>query len=170
MKPLPDAQIDYSEYKPFIKNDWFRKNFMWFVYALQIGIVVGSIYLGIWNFSNIFIKILIFIAVYLIHEMLHISVVFRIGDISLTHSGIFFWLNSGAKMSKIRFWLFMTLPLIVLTGIPAILGYAVNIPGTDYFRYIAWINAIIAGADIINSVLILVKPNKAVFYRGFYKV
>ena len=30
-------------------------------------------------------------------------------------------------------------------------------------------NAIAAGSDIINTVLILIKPRNAFFYRGFYR-
>ena len=37
------------------------------------------------------------------------------------------------------------------------------------FLYIAWSNAIIASSDIINSPLILLKPNDSVFCRGYYK-
>ena len=63
----------------------------------------------------------------------------------------------------------MTLPFFCLTVVPAVL-----LPVTDgflsgLFRYIAWVNAIIAGSDIINSVLILLKPNGAKFCRGDYK-
>ncbi len=39
----------------------------------------------------------------------------------------------------------------------------------EYLVYIAWINAFIAGSDIINSVLIAIKPSKTVFYRGYFK-
>ena len=35
MKPLPKCQIDTTEWKPFIKNPWFRNHFMYFVYCLQ---------------------------------------------------------------------------------------------------------------------------------------
>lgn len=34
--------------------------------------------------------------------------------------------------------------------------------------YVAWVNSIIAGSDIINSVLIAIKPNNVLIYRGFY--
>ena len=108
--------------------------------------------------------------VYLVHELLHISVVWRIGDISLTHSGIFFWLNSSAKMSKIRFLLFMSMPLLILSIIPMIIALFSDGFVYRYMRYIAWINAIIAGADIINTILIIIKPRNSVFYRGFYKI
>lgn len=40
----------------------------------------------------------------------------------------------------------------------------------DGLLYVLWVNAIIAGADIINLVLIAIKPTKAVFYRGHYKI
>ena len=54
----------------------------------------------------------------------------------------------------------MTLPLLVLTIIPMFF-----LPLTDGFvfellRYIVCINAIIAGSDIINSILIAMKSTK----------
>lgn len=167
-KPLPPDDVDCSNYTPFIKNMWFGKHFMKFVYALQALLVLLSIALGVWSFSNWYIKIAVFIAVFISHELLHILMVFRIGDISLTHAGIFFWLNSNAVMSKMRFWLFMSLPLVVLTMIPMCVLPFANGVCFDALRYVSWINAIIAGADIINSVLIAIKPLGAKFYRGYY--
>ena len=167
-KPLPPSDMDFSNYRPFIKNEWFRKHFMMFVYVLQATLILISVALGVWNFSNIFVRVLVFVIVYLCHELLHILVVYRIGDISLTHSGIFLWLNSSAIMSKKRFWLFMTLPLLVLTIIPmSFLPFARGF-SFDVLKYIAWINAIIAGSDIINSILIAIKPSNAKFCRGYY--
>ena len=77
MKPLPEADIDYEKYKPFISNNWFRQNFMYFVYLLQVFLVTLSISFGVWKFSNAFIKLIVFLMVYLVHELLHISVVWR---------------------------------------------------------------------------------------------
>ena len=167
-KPLPADDMDFSGYLPFIKNVWFRTHFMKFVYMLQVVLVLISMMLGVWNFANLLIRSIIFILVFIIHELLHIIVVYRIGDISLTHSGIFFWLNSNAIMSKRRFWLFMTLPLLVLTIIP--MSFLPFTSGFTYdvLMYILWINAIIAGSDIINSVLIAMKPANAKFCRGYY--
>ena len=167
-KPLPPCDEDMSEYQPFIRNEWFRKHFMKFVYALQAVLALISVMLGVWDFANLFVKIVIFSLVYMLHELLHVLVVYKIGDISLTHSGIFLWLNSSAVMSKRRFWLFMTLPLIVLTVIPMILVPVADGMSVDVLRYILWINAIIAGSDMINSVLIAIKPQNARFYRGYY--
>ena len=143
MKPLPEADIDYEKYKPFISNNWFRQNFMYFVYSLQAMLVTLSILFGVWKFSNVFIKLIVFLMVYFVHELLHISVVWRIGDISLTHSGIFFWLNPSAKMSKMRFLLFMSMPLLFLSIVPMIIALISYGPVYQYMRYIAWINAII---------------------------
>lgn len=170
MKPLPENSMDFTGWQPFIQNDWFRKHFMIFVYALQAVLVIASVWLGVWEFTNWLVKFIVFCGAFLCHELLHVLVVLRIGNLSLTHSGIFFWLNSDAVMTKARFWMFMTLPFLGLTVVPAVL-----LPFTDGFlfellRYIAWMNAIIAGSDIINSVLILLKPNKAKFCRGFYSV
>ena len=167
-KPLPPSDIDYSNYRPFIKNEWFRKHFMKFVYFLQVVLILISIVLGVWDFSNWFIKIIIFSLVFITHELLHILVVYKIGDISLTHKGIFFWLNSNAVMSKKRFWLFMTLPLLVLTIIPMFLLFLVDGYVFEVLMYIMWVNAIIAGSDIVNSILIAIKPSNAKFCRGYY--
>ncbi len=169
-KPLPPNDIDYTIYKPFIKNEWFHKNYMKFVYALQLILIYLSIKLGVWNFANWLTQTIVFIMVFLCHELLHIVVVYKIGDISLTHSGIFFWLNSNAVMNKKRYWLFMTLPLLVLTIIP--LFFLPLLEGFifEMFMYIIWINAIIAGSDIINSFLIAIKPSRSKFCRGYYTI
>ena len=73
-------------------------------------------------------------------------------------------------MSKKRFWMFMSLPLLVLTVIPLCLLPFTKGVIFEGMLYVLWINAIIAGVDIINSVLIAIKPAKAVFYRGYYKI
>lgn len=99
-KPLPANDRDFPNWKPFIKNVWFQRHFMKFVYSLQIVLIIISTMMGVWNFANWIIKGSAFILVFIVHELLHISVVYKIGDISLTHSGIFFWLNSNAVMSK----------------------------------------------------------------------
>ena len=71
-------------------------------------------------------------------------------------------------MRKKRFWLFMTLPLLVLTIIPMSFLPLTSGFTYDVLMYILWINAIIAGSDIINSVLIAMKPANAKFCRGYY--
>ena len=146
MKPLPEGKIDTAEWKPVIKNQWFRNHFL--------------------CFGNIPI---VFISTFLVHELLHVVVIYKVGDISLTHSGIFFWITSGAVLSKLRFFLFMSLPLICLTIVPAVLYCFVPEDLRDIMAYIAWVNSIIAGADIINSVVIAIKPRNSIFYRGYCK-
>ena len=169
MKPLPTGKIDVTEWSPFIKNQWVRKHFMYFVYCLQAVLLILSILFGVWNFSNVFIKIVLLIGTYIIHELLHTIVICKVGDISITHSGIFLWITSGAVLTKSRFFVFMSLPFIVLTLIPAILCIFLSGEAWNIACYIAWLNAIIAGADIINTVLIAIKPKKSLFYRGYYK-
>ena len=168
-KPIPELNIDHSEYKPFIKNDWFRKNYMWFAYGLMIILFWMAFIFGGFRAGNLITKILIYMAVYPIHESIHILTVMGKGDIYLSHSGLYFWLTPDVELSKIRLWIFMTMPLIVLTGIPAVASFFTPEKVSEYLRYIAWINAITAGSDIINSVLIAIKPSRTVFYRGFYK-
>lgn len=165
---LPSSDIDFSNWTPFIKNAWFRNHFMKFVYSLQVLLALVSMMMGVWDFANWVIKSIIFILVFIVHELLHILVVYKIGDISLTHSGIFFWLNSNAIMSKKRFWLFMTLPLLVLTLIPIFVLPFISGVTFEVLMYILWINAIIAGSDIINSILIAMKPANVKFCRGYY--
>lgn len=169
MKPFPEEKVDITGYQRFIKNDWFNKNFMYFVYALQAMLLVLPFLFG-WQFSKLPIRLVAGIGTFLVHELLHILVVFRGGDISITHSGIFFWIHSNAVMSKGVFWLFMTLPFLVLTIVPLVTLPFVSGFWFELLLFVAWLNAIIAGADILNSVLILLKPRKAKFYRGYYTV
>ncbi|UNK21403.1 DUF3267 domain-containing protein [Paenibacillus sp. N3/727] len=114
--------------------------------------------------------ILIFIFVFIIHEILHILVINNKGDISLTFRGIFFWLNTNAVLSKKRFWVFMSLPFIILTIIPVIASFFISGDIKSLILFISWINLIISSSDIVNSFLILIKPNKSVFCRGYYQV
>lgn len=169
MKPLPENKIDTADWKPFIKNNRFRNNFMYFVYCLQLILIILSIISGVWHFSNLFVKIGLFICVFIIHESLHLLVVFKAGDISITLSGIFVWITSGAILSKSRFLVFMSLPFIGLTVVPAILCIPLSGELKDIMVYAAWVNSIIAASDLINSVLIAIKPNNSLFYRGYYK-
>lgn len=168
MKSLPDGKIDTTDWKPFIKNQWFRNHFMFFVYCLQTMLIICSIIFGAWHFSNVIIKVGLMICIYVIHELLHIIVINKVGDISITHSDRFLWITSGAVLSKSRFFVFMSLPFICLTIVPAILCAFLG-ELQKIAVYVAWINSIIAGSDIINSVLIAIKPANSLFYRGYYK-
>ena len=169
MKPLPELQIDYNEYKPFIKNDWFRSHYMWFAYGLMILLGVLAWFTGGFRAGNLWIKILIYCVVYPLHELCHISVALPKGDVYMTHSGLYFWLTPNFPMRKWHFWVYMTLPFIVFTVLPVIGSIFAPEPLRAYLIYIAWINAITAGSDIINSVLIMIKPVDSRFYRGYYR-
>ena len=167
---LPETEIDTNEYKPFIKNQWFRKHYMWFAYALMFLLILPvSLLTTSMNDIPFLLRLGMIIPVFLIHELLHVLVVFRIGDIYLTHSGLFFWLRSDAHMSKIRFLIFMSLPFLVLSVLPLVIKLFYTGPLVPYISYIAWINSIMASSDILNSMLILIKPRNSVFWRGYYK-
>lgn len=144
---------------------------MKFVYVLQIIIFLIPNYFGV-SFTdlNIFYLIIIGILVFIIHECLHIIVINNKGDISLTRSGIFFWLNTNAILSKARFWTFMSLPIIVLSVIPAIISSFVSGNIKSILLFVCWINSIISASDIYNSLLIAMKPKHSIFCRGYYKV
>ncbi|PEJ98032.1 DUF3267 domain-containing protein [Bacillus wiedmannii] len=163
--------MDLSEWNPFIQNNWHRKHYMKFVYVLQIIIFLIPNYFGA-SFTdlNIFYLIIIGILVFIIHECLHIIVINNKGDICLTRSGIFFWLNTNAILSKARFWIFMSLPIIVLSVIPAIISSFVSGNIKSILLFVCWINAIISASDIYNSLLIAIKPKHSIFCRGYYKV
>ncbi len=169
MKPLPEEKIDTTEWSPFIKNQWFRNNFMYFVYCFQAILYLTSIIFGAWRFSNFLIKVGLFIFTFAVHELLHLLVIYKAGDISITYSGVFFWITSGAILSKFRFFVFMALPFIGLTVLPAAVSVFTSGEAKSFVIYVAWINSIIAGSDIINSVLIAAKPSSSLFYRGYYK-
>ena len=168
---LPQITMDSLEWAPFIKNNWFRIHYMKFVYLLQIIILLMYRFFDEWFSSiHIFAFILIGILVFIIHESLHIIVVNKKGDISLTFRGIFFWLHTNAVLSKTRFWIFMSLPLIVLSLVPAILSFFVSGNIKSILLFVSWFNFLISGSDIINSFLIAIKPRNSLFCRGYYRV
>lgn len=144
---------------------------MKFVYLLQIIIFLIPYFFEIgFTHINIFYLILIGIFVFIIHECLHILVLNKKGDISLTCSGIFFWLNTNAILSKARFWVFMSLPIIVLSIVPAVMSFYVSGNMKSIMLFICWINTFISASDIYNSFFIAIKPKNSVFCRGYYQV
>jgi hypothetical protein len=168
---LPQISMDLVEWIPFIKNNWFRKHFIKFVYLLQITIFLMSLFFDAWSVPiNTFALILIGIFVFIIHESLHIVVINKKGDISLTFRGTFFWLHTNAVLSKKRFWIFMSLPLIGLSVVPAIVSFYVSGNIKSILLFVSWINLWISSSDIINSFLIVIKPKNSVFCRGYYRV
>jgi len=168
---LPQVRLDYSEWKPFIQNKWFRKHFMKFVYLLMVVFFLAPISFGasLSQLTN-FPLLLIIVVVFVIHEALHMIVINKKGDMSLTFKGIYFWLNTNTILSKKRFWIFMSLPFIGLTVIPAIASFFVSGELKALLLFISWFNLIISSADIVNSILILLKPNNSMFCRGYYRV
>ncbi|WP_248512556.1 DUF3267 domain-containing protein [Sporosarcina sp. NCCP-2222] len=168
---LPHIHMNLAEWTPFIQNDWYRKHYMKFVYLLQVILFLLPNFFGAqFTHQKIYFLIAISILVFIIHECLHILVVYKEGDISLTFSGIFFWLHTNAVLSKPRFWIFMTLPFIGLTIVPAVLSFYVSEDLKSILLFVSWINAIISAADIYNSVLIAIKPKNSVFCRGYFQV
>ncbi|SOC43867.1 putative zincin peptidase [Ureibacillus acetophenoni] len=167
---FPKISMDTAEWKPFIKNDWFRVHYMKFVYLLQATLILFAFFIDFgYRSINQFTLILIGVIVFIIHEVLHVIVIYNKGDISLTFSG-FFWLNTNAVLSKMRFWTFMSLPLIGLSVVPAILSLFVSGEIQSILIYISLLNLIISGSDIFNSFLIAIKPKNSVFCRGYYRV
>lgn len=140
MEPLPESGADTAGWQPFIRNP-----------------------------SNALVKAGLFAGVYFVHELLHMAVIYRAGDVSITHSFMFLWITSGAILGKCRFFVFMSLPFIILTAVPAIVCPFLSGEWRSMTVYIAWINSVIAGSDLINAVLIAIKPSRTMFYRGYYR-
>jgi len=168
---LPKVSMDLSQWTPFIKNQWFRKHYMKFVYLIQVILLFIPSYFST-GFSHIhtFALILTGILVFILHEFLRIFVIKNKGDISLTFSGIFFWINTNAVLSKGRFWVFMSLPFIMLSVFPFILSFYVSGDLRLILLFISWINTLISASDIINSFLIALKPKNTLFCRGYVRV
>lgn len=144
---------------------------MKFVYLLQIIIALIPYFFETgFTHINILYLIIIGIFVFIIHECLHIFVIYKKGDISLTFSGRFFWLNTNAILSKMRFWVFMSLPFILLSVVPAVLSFYVSGNIKSIILFVCWINSLISSSDIYNSFLIAIKPRNTVFCRGYYQV
>ncbi|WP_187445423.1 DUF3267 domain-containing protein [Bacillus infantis] len=168
---LPQLHMNSSEWTPFIQNSWFREHFMKFAYLLQIVMfLVPGLMGGLFTELPLYMLILIGIAVFIVHELLHIITVYKEGDISLTFSGTFFWLNTNTILSKKRFLVFISLPFIGLSVVPAIVALFVAREMQTLLLFVSWINFIISAADIINSFLIAIKPKGAVFCRGYYRI
>ncbi|HHK5550826.1 hypothetical protein COL11_20920 [Bacillus anthracis] len=168
---LPQISMDFSEWTPFIQSNWYRKHYMQFVYLLQIIIIMIPYFFETgFTHINIFYLIIIGIFVFIIHECIHIFVISKKGDVSLTFSGIFFWLNTNAILSKMRFWIFMSLPIVVLSVVPAVMSFFVSGNIKSIMLFICWLNTFISASDIYNSILIAIKPKNAVFCNGYYQV
>ncbi len=168
---LPQISMDFSEWTPFIQNTWYRKHYMKFVYLLQIIILSIPYFFGAgFTHINLFYLIIMGMIVFAIHECLHVLVVYKKGDVSLTFSGIFFWLNTNATLSKTRYWIFMSLPFLVLSIVPAITSFYVSGNIRSILLFVCWINTFISGSDIYNSFLIAIKPKNSFFCRGYYQV
>ncbi|MGG0668636.1 DUF3267 domain-containing protein [Sporosarcina koreensis] len=169
---LPQPSLDFSEWKPFIEKAWFRKHYMKFVYLLMAAFFLGPYWLFKGNFIHLtnFPLLLLVVLVFVIHEALHILVINKKGDMSLTFKGVYFWLTTNAILSKKRFWIFMSLPFIGLTVITAIASFFVTDEIKALLLFISWFNLIISASDIVNSVLIVIKPNNSMFCRGYYQV
>ncbi|UTR07727.1 DUF3267 domain-containing protein [Alkalihalobacillus sp. LMS6] len=167
-KHLPEISMDTAEWKPVITNSWFRTHFMKFVYTLQVLFLLSSYFLSL-SIPTVYL-VLIAISVFIVHEIIHILVVYKKGDISLTFSQFFFWLHTNATLSKSRFWWFMTLPFILLTALPLIVSFFVPSDLRGIFLFISWFNAIVSASDLFNSVLIALKLRGSEFCRGGYRV
>ena len=169
-KTLEPVEVDTNIWRPFIQNKWFDRNFMSISRILQLALIVVSILFGIWNYFSILKNVILVLLIFVVHEGIHIITIYRKDNVSLTRSGLDFWINTDKVLTKIHFWIFMTAPILVLSVIPMLLYFCTNGILNELMLFIAWVNLIIARTDIINSILILLKPSGAVFFRGYYHV
>lgn len=171
-KQLPKIHLNDSEWKPFISNSWFRLHFMKVVYLLTALFIVAPYVLinEFFIYLNGVPVLLLLLFIFVIHEALHVLVIKGKGDISLTFKGIYFWLNTNAVLSKTRFFIFMSLPLFVLSVVPAVGSLFFEGEMKALLLIISWLNLIISASDVLNSFLILIKSRQSVFCRGHYRV
>lgn len=172
-RSLPQQKLDQTEWRPFIENRWFFTHYMKFVYLLMAGFILLPYIAG--YISNYSIRVnpiyvLLIIPVFIVHEIIHILVIYSKGDISLTFKGMHFWLNTNATMSKARFWVFMSLPYLLLSVVPGTAAWLVSGSIRSVLLYVSWLNLILSGSDIVNSFLIAIKPGKSVFCNGYYRI
>jgi len=178
--PLP---LYNDKWEPVITHKWLRENFMPTAYLLQFVLfvlfmiyvrgylpkVIGSVPVVQIPINRNMSYILI-IAIFIIHEILHIAVIFHKGDFSITFSNLYIWITTNAELSKFRYFIFVFLPLLILTVIPFIISLFFYNNLTYVIRIFAFFNLIISSADILNTIFILPKPNKAIFCRGMYYI
>lgn len=168
---LPQVNLDQAVWLPFIKNNGFREHYMKFVYLLQVILLfIPTTFNSQFYHLHTFAIILTGILVFILHEFIHIFVIKNKGDISLTFSGIFFWIHTNAVLSKGRFWVFISLPFIMLSIVPFILSFYVSGDLKLILLFISWFNTLISASDIINSFLIALKPKNTLFCRGYVRV
>ena len=170
-KHLPFPQFDKTIWKPFIKQPFFRMHFMKYVYALQLLVLVIPFLNNNW-FPSLSLPLLIaiYLIILVIHECIHILIIYSKGDISLTFRGTFFWLHTNAPLHKGRFLAFMSLPFFTLSVLPFLISLFVTSEVIALLLYISWVNTFLSSSDIINTFLIMIKPKDAIFCRGFYKL
>jgi len=168
-KPFDD---NIKIWKLVIPYKWLRECFMAVVYLLQFVLVIvlmtyirnytpkydydinsQSVILIYKIFSYISnhrsIIYITIITMPVIHELLHIAVIFNKGDFSITFKHFFFWITSNAEMSKFRYFTFTFLPLFILAGIPFILSFFAFNTLAFIFRVIALYNLIISTASVL---------------------
>ncbi|HAS92160.1 MAG TPA: DUF3267 domain-containing protein [Clostridiales bacterium] len=169
-KELEPVKVDTNIWKPFIQNEWFNRNFMFISRILQFILIVGSILFGVWDYFPASKNLILVLLVFVVHEGIHIITIYRNGNVNLTRSKLDFWIYTDKVLTKTHFWIFMTAPILILSAIPVLLYFCTNGILNELMLFIAWVNLIIARTDIINSILILLKPSGSVFCRGYYYV
>ena len=183
-KSLPEKIIYDKELFPVVKNKWLRKNMVGLGTALALIIIIANPF-KITDFVlrrfandglNVSINIVLmaafiifaFLFVIIGHEFLHILAVYGKDDMSVTLSlwGIFVITN--AELSKMRWLIFISLPLIILTILPLIISFLLPYDIAGLLRYFAVFNLGVSSLDIINTINIIFKPQNAIFWRGLY--
>lgn len=193
-KYMPEKIIQNKTLFPVVKNEWLRKNNillgnilsiiifialkrfyikgarifataiikMFSTQIIEKEVLVISIFIGFMIISIIFIVI--------IHELLHMIVVLGKDDMSVTFSKGVIWVNTNADLSKIRQFIFISLPLIVLTVIPIFISFFVSDDIADMLRFISVFNFGVSSFDVLHIPHIILKPKNAVFWRGMYYI
>ena len=197
-KYMPEKiiQIPKDELFPVIKNEWVRKNYNLLANSLAIFICIAiylffrddlaniaRISLNVMPFSldttgGKILSVVIFVSIFalitlvisVIHELLHMAVVYGKDDMSVTLSKWGIFVTTNADLSKTQKFIVVSLPLIVLTVIPFIISFFMPSDIAGVVRYFAGFNFAFSAYDIITISQIISKPKNAVFWRGMYYI
>lgn len=180
-KQLPETKREGDGWEPFINTPWLNKNYnKLFKACMLIWIIALSLYAGTYyqsirdNYTIIIIaaiSVALAFAVLAVHEALHILVVYRYGDVSLTRVKGYWGMvgvDSAAELSKLHYLIFALLPTLLLTVCPLIISLFTTGFASYFLGFAALSN--ISPVDIINSIVVIRKPRGTVILSGYYKV
>lgn len=189
-KELPEIDVDFFIWKPLITSTFLRNNYMKFVYSIAgilifiTGVIGRKTFnkemfltftqytdnLAIGVFFSVTYCIFLFVLIFILHELLHIIIYYKQGDLSITYHNLLVRINTNAIITKKRFIIGLLLPIIVLTILPLLVSNFIDGYVNSLMLYIGCNNLVIGSFDIFESLIIIFKPNNSMFCCGYYMI